>query len=585
MLLAINRLLSLFFLLILLNPDIAAAQLLGGTKAATEEPLKTPPDSLGRRTPQGTVNGFIKALSEQNYLRASRYLVLSRRAYRKTDERIRIVKAFQKLLDQGGNLSPSSILSNKETGNLDDDLQAGEDLVGNISTSKTQIALVVENQADDNEPALWFFSAETVEAIRKADLTGEKTFLDKILPEPLKERKLGNVPIGHLGAVVIMTVISFLLSKLLVFLIGFIIQKLWKKADTEQGTAIIDALTLPVQLYLTVSLFVLFTKDMGVSIVVRQRYSVIILTIGIIAFLILLWRVTDLVSAFIRHRMNAKGRISTVSVILFLSRTTKAAIVVIGVIAILGIIGVDVTAGLAALGIGGIALALGAQKTIENFVGSVSLIADQPIRVGDMCRVDDIKGTVEAIGMRSTTLRTPSRSIITIPNGQLSASKIENYTHRDRFFYNPVFTFRMETTPDQLRYLLVELRSVLFSHPAIIDTPPNVRFTGITSDALKVEIFAYIQADTFEISLEIQEDLLLRMLDVIEASGTSLAYPSQTMYMAQDTPPSVEKTAEAVEKVKKWKENNELQIPQFDSDKVNKLKDSIEYPPKGSYKP
>lgn len=130
---------------------------------------------------------------------------------------------------------------------------------------------------------------------------------------------------------------------------------------------------------------------------------------------------------YTRGRMNRSGRISAVSAVLFLSRTTKVAIVIIGIIAILGIIGVDVTAGLAALGIGGIALALGAQKTIENFVGSVSLIADQPLRVGDYCRVDDIKGTVESIGMRSTTLRTSARTIVTIPNGQLSASKIENY--------------------------------------------------------------------------------------------------------------------------------------------------------------
>lgn len=585
--LTVKRLLLylLLLLLILLKPNKAEAQLLGTAKSQTEEVQKTPDDSLGRRTPQGTVNGFIKAIGDQNYLRASRYLVLSRRAYRKQPERIRIAKAFQHLLDQGGNLSPTTIISNKETGHTDDDLAPGEDLVGKISTSKVDINLYVENQSDDNEPALWFFSAETVEAVLKADLSGEETFLDKILPDILKEKKLGNVPIGHWAIVVIMTVISYLFAKLLAFLLGFLIQKFWKKAASEQGTEIIEALTLPVQLYLTVILFVLLTKDMGISIVVRQRYSAIILTIGILAFLLMIWRVIDFVSQFTRDRMNRTGRVSAASVILFLSRTTKAAIVIIAVIALLGIIGVDITAGLAALGIGGIALALGAQKTIENFVGSVSLIADQPLRIGDYCRIDDIKGTVESIGMRSTTLRTQARTIVTIPNGQLSASKIENYTHRDRFIFNPIFTFRMETTPDQMRYLLVELRTLLFSHPAVIDTPPTVRFTGITSDALKIEITAYIEAISFEISQEVQEDLLLRMMDIIEQSGTSLAYPSQTVYMARDISPSVEKSAEISETVKKWKENNELQIPKFDPKRIEKLKDSIQYPDEGSFKP
>ncbi|UWY27373.1 mechanosensitive ion channel family protein [Flavobacterium sp. TR2] len=582
-----KRLLSflLFLSVLMITPCKLEAQLLGGAKTTTEEPVKVPDDSLGRRTPQGTVNGFIKAIGDQNYLRASQYFMLSKRSYRKTAERIQIAKTFQQLLDQGGNFSPSSILSSKELGRVDDNLATGIDLVGNISTDKVDIQLYLENQSDDSQPALWLFSAETIEAILAADVSGEKTFLDRVLPKVLIEKKFGNVPIGHWGVVVIMTVVTYLLSRLLIFVFIFLLQKVWKKADSEKGNAIIEAFTLPVQMYLTVILFVAFTQRMGISIIVRQRFSIIIMTIGIVAFLILLWRMTDFVSMFTRSRMTSRGRASAVSAVLFLSRTMKAAIVVIGIIAILGIIGVDVTAGLAALGIGGIALALGAQKTIENFVGSVSLIADQPLRVGDYCRVDDIKGTVESIGMRSTTLRTAARSIVTIPNGQLSASKIENYAHRDRFIFNPILGFRMETTPDQMRYLLVEIKSLLYAHPAVLNSTPIVRFTGITADSLKVEITAYIEAINFETSQEAQEDLLLRMMDIIEKSGTSLAYPSQTLYMARDTPVSSEKSSEITKTVKKWKENNELQLPKFDPKKVEELKDSIQYPAKGSFNP
>lgn len=584
MILGIKRLLlSFLFLALLIKPDLMQAQLLGSVKPAEEE-AKIPDDSLGRRSPQGTVNGFIKAIGDQNYLRASQYFVLSKRSYRKNAERIRIVKTFQQLLDQGGNFSPSSIISNKELGRIDDDLATGVDFVGNIATDKISIPIYVENQSDDSEPAIWLFSSETVDAILSADIKGEKTFLDKILPKVLKETKLGNVPIGHWAVIVIMTVLSYFLARLLIFLTVFLTQKLWKKANSEKGLAIIDAFSLPVEMYLAVILFVAFTQRIGISIVVRQRFSIIIITIGIVAFLLLLWRMTDFVSLYARSRMNRRGRISAVSAILFLSRTTKVAIVFIGIIAILGIIGVDVTAGLAALGIGGIALALGAQKTIENFVGSVSLIADQPLRVGDFCRVDDIKGTVESIGMRSTTLRTSARTIVTIPNGQLSASKIENFAHRDRYFFNPIFNFRMDTTPDQMRFLLIELRTLLYSHPEILNSSPVVRFTGITTDALKVEITAYIEAVTFEISQEVQEDILLRMMDIIEKSGTSLAYPSQTIYMARETPISEEKSAAVSETVKKWKEQNELQLPKFDPKRIEELKGSIQYPGEGSFK-
>lgn len=561
-------------------PEITHAQLLGG-KSATEEPEKTPEDTLGRRTPQGTVNGFIKALSDQNYMRASQYLVLSRRAYRREKERVRIAEAFERLLDKGGSISPSSMISNKETGRTDDELAAGVDAVGTITTDKTVIELYVENQSDDDKPAMWQFSAETVNAIATAAI-GEQTILDRILPDVLKDRKMAGVPVGHWLVVVVMIVIAYLLSWALIALFTFLIHKLWRRANTEKISAIIQALTMPIQLYLSVLVFVALTQRLGISIIVRQRFSVIIVTIGIVAFLMLLWRLTDFISTFSKDRMTQRGRISAISVILFLRRTTKVAIVVIGIIAILGAIGVDVTAGLAALGIGGIALALGAQKTMENFVGSVTLIADQPIRVGDYCRVGDIKGTVESIGMRSTTLRTAQRTIVTIPNGEFSASKIENYAHRDRFIFNPIFMFRMDTTPDQLRYLLVELRAVLYSHPSVINSSPIVRFTGITTDALKVEITAYIESINVDASQEVQEDLLLRMMDIVAKSGTSFAYPSQTIYFSRDLGNSEEKTAETTETVKAWRENSELQLPKFDPKRVEELKGTIRYPEEGS---
>ena len=571
----------LLVLLSCIMPYTASAQLLGG-KGNTEETDTTPDDTLGRRTPQGTVNGFIKALGEENYPRASEYLVLSKRSYRRAKERIRIAEAFQKLLDRNGDIMSPSLISNKPTGRTDDNEASGVDLVGTITTNKELINLYVENQSEDGQPALWQFSDETVNAIAKAKIDSEETILDRYLPEVLKVRKLGGVPVGHWLVMVVITVLSYLLAWAIVAFITLVLHLLWRKAKTEKVAAVIEAFTLPAKLYLAVQIFVISTQRLGISIIVRQRFSVIIVTIAIVAFLMLLWRLADFISSFSKDRMTRRGRISAISVILFLRRTTKVAIVIIGIIAILGVVGVDVTAGLAALGIGGIALALGAQKTMENFVGSVTLIADQPIRVGDYCRIGDIKGTVESIGMRSTTLRTAQRTIVTIPNGEFAASKIENFAHRDRYIFNPILTFRMETTPDQMRFLLVEIRALLYSHPSIINSSPIVRFTGITADALKVEVTSYIEAINVDVSQEVQEDLLLRIMDIVAKSGTDLAYPSQTIYFARDKGNSEEKTAEVAETVKKWKDNSELQLPRFDPKHIQEIKGSIHYPEEGS---
>jgi len=212
--------------------------------------------------------------------------------------------------------------------------------------------------------------------------------------------------------------------------------------------------------------------------------------------------------------------------VLFLRRGVKLVLIAFGSISILNVFGWYVTTGLAALGIGGLALALGAQKTIENFVGSITIIADQPLRVGDFCKVDGVAGTVEQIGIRSTRLRTPNRTVVVIPNGQLAALKIENFAFRDRMLFNPTLGLRYETTPDQIRYLLDQLRLLLRNHPQINPDPARVRFTGLGDNSLNVEVFAYVDTTDFNEFLAVQEDLVLRMLDILDESGTGVAFPS-----------------------------------------------------------
>jgi MscS family membrane protein len=569
-------------LLLLAIPQHAQAQLLS-TLTGTETPKEAAepaPDSLGRRTPRGTVDGYIQAMADQNYQRASRYLNM-KRVWRSKTQRERIVKTFQKLLDQSGEMVPTALISNKPEGRTDDDLSPNKDYVGLVKANGEELPLYVENNEKEGSPAVWQFSQETVDALATIS-TEDTTLLDILLPQPLLDRKLGGVPVGHWVAVVVLVLFSYLIAWGLVALLGLIIHGVSKKAREERTWNIIKALGLPLRLYLAVLLFVSVSQQVGISIIIRQRFSAITVTIGIVAFLILLWRLSDIVSEYSTNRMTLRKRISAISVILFLRRMAKATIVIIGIIAILGAIGFDVTTWFAALGIGGIALALGAQKTMENFVGSVTLIADQPIRVGDYCKVGDITGTVESIGMRSTRLRTISRTVVTIPNGNFASTSIENYAHRDKFLFNPLLEFRMETTPGQLRYLLVEIRTLFYSHPMVHNDPAKVRFGGLTANGYRVEITAYIDANNIDTAEEIEEDLYLRILDIVEASGTTFAYPSQTLYMARDKGTDADKTTLTEETVKKWKENKEVRLPSFEPEHIEKLQGTIIYPPEDS---
>jgi len=556
----------------------ASAQLIPDTQTETLEPTYRE-DPYGRDTPRGTVRGFISAVADNDYNLASQYLNLDP-GLQNTQEGDHIAVILQELLDQGY-LIPYARISN-ERGTVEADvLSSNRERVGTVTVDGVRIPVLVESIVTEEGMPIWLFSAETVGLISGATI-GEPVIIDQVLPNFLQDHLLWGAPIGQWLALIVLAVIAYLFTWSLLWAIYYIIPKIWTSAGRDPVAGIIYALKLPILLFLAGWIFVFLSQQIGLSIILRQRFNVLSTILAILAIVVLLWRLVKFIGEYSKKQMIKQGNVSGLSIVSFIQRALSITIIIIGIIALLGLLGINVTAGLAALGIGGLALALGAQKTLENLVGSITLVADQPVRVGDFCKIGDVVGTVERIGMRSTRIRTLGRTIVTIPNGEFSSQKIENFAHRDRFWFNPVLNLRYETTPDQIRYLLVELRSILYSHPKVSPHPARIRFTGLGSTSLDFEVFAYVNAIDFDEFLEVQEDLLLRMMDVVEESGSGFAFPSQTIYFAKDSGVSEEKTKAAHDTVKKWKEEKDLQIPKFDSNKIHNLKNTITYPPEGS---
>ncbi len=541
-----------------------------------------PDDSLGRRTPRGTVSGFIDAVAKQNYILAGRYLRIDT-TLQTNRSRAELARGLQQLLDQRGNIMAYNLLSKDPEGHLNDDLGPNLERIGSARLNSETFALMLERTTDSIRGPIWLFSSQTVQRIPLATEGELKiNLVDKISPKVLSDPKWAGVPVSHWLAMLLIIVAAYLLSGLLVNLILRTIPLFWKKARTEPTEGVIKAFGLPVRLYLAIWVFVAISEQIGISIIVRQQFSVVTFIVGIAAFSLLLWRLFNTSTLFIERRLTSRNNMAGVSAVLFMRRIAKFAVFVIGLLFILDSFGFDVTAGIAALGIGGLALALGAQKTVENFVGSVTLIADQPVRVGDFCKVGETSGTVEQIGMRSTRIRTMDRTVVTIPNGDFSSQRIENFAHREKFKLQTIIGLRYETSPDQLRYLLVQIRSLLYAHSKVDPTPARVRFTEFAASSLNLEVFTYIKAKDFNDFTEIREDIFLRIMDIVNASGSGFAIPSQTLYLAKDRGLNKDKTIEAEEKVREWRETNQMQIPEFAPEHINELKETIKYPPEGS---
>jgi MscS family membrane protein len=200
-------------------------------------------------------------------------------------------------------------------------------------------------------------------------------------------------------------------------------------------------------------------------------------------------------------------------------------------------LGVPVYGIVAGLGIGGLAIALSAQPTIENLIGGLNLFADKPIRVGDVCKYGSDTGTVETIGIRSTRIRAIDRTVSTIPNGVLAKMSIVNLSRRDCLLIQTVIGLRYETSPQQLRDVLVKLRERLHGHPRVVYDTARARFVALGDSSLDIQVFAYVTTNDWVEFLGIQEDILLQLIDVIEGSGAAMAFPSQTLYLGRDRRP------------------------------------------------
>lgn len=217
-------------------------------------------------------------------------------------------------------------------------------------------------------------------------------------------------------------------------------------------------------------------------------------------------------------------------------KLSKVILLALGVVAFLNELGFQVASLLAGLGIGGIALALAAQKTVENLLGSVAIGMDQPFRVGDFVRIEDVVGTVETIGMRSTRVRTLDRTLVTFPNGKLADTRAETFAVRDRLRFLVNLGLARETTAAQLRAVLTQIEAALRAEPALWPEGVSVRFTEIREWALNVEVNAWFRIADWNDFTAVRQELLLRFLEIVEAAGARLAYPTRAV--VQVPPPT-----------------------------------------------
>jgi MscS family membrane protein len=529
-------------------------------------------DPLGRSTPQGTVIGFIKSVDKEDYERAIEYLDTKQPPKRAQQ----LAEQLQVILNWGlaGKLPK---LSNKADGDLEDGLKPNKERIGTVKTTTGAFDITLERVQRGTDPHVWLFSSETLRHLPEVHRDLEYDRVEHYIPKYLKDTRLFNYPLWRWIAIALLFLLAWFITWVIILghrLVYRQFTRSKKKQDVKRFKGPIGVLALALSSYIASLLsHFLLTRLFFI------RVSETLVIIGI-TWLCLFF--VDPISDRILRRKDITQSSGKIAIARLLNKTIKALIIIAGATFLFYMAGLNLTAVLTGLGVGGIAVAFAAQKTLENLFGGVMIISDQPIRVGDFCKAGEFQGTVEDIGLRSTRLRTLNRTVVSVPNGQLATMSLENFTLRDKILFHHKIQLRYETSADQLRYVIAEIRRTLYEHPKVETATARVRFVGFRDSALELEVFGYVMETEYTDFLAIQEDLLLRIMDVVEKSGTAFAFPSQTTYFARDVGLNTEKSKDAIEKVSAWREQGELPFPDFMPEDISKFENKLEYPEPGS---
>ena len=325
--------------------------------------------------------------------------------------------------------------------------------------------------------------------------------------------------------------LSMLAGSILVTILIRIATPIAKRANSSTGDELIIALNAPARLLAGTILFGTiepsFALRKSASDILGRGMDALLVVSLVWVFFGVLDVIAKRVGAKLLTTAEARDRSGVLSLASISAKAAKVLLVFFGFIVVLGQLGLNVTGIIAGFGIGGIAVALAGQKTLENLFGSFTLGIDQPLHIGDFIKVDDLSGTVEQVGLRSTRIRTLDRTVVTMPNGRLADMRIENYSSRDRMRLHVKLGLVYTTTPATLKVIIDEMRAYFNERPDVFKESILVHLMDFGDSAFVIEIMVWQESRRYTEFLTFREEVLLDMMAIVAKNGSSFAYPTQ----------------------------------------------------------
>jgi MscS family membrane protein len=488
----------------------------------------TPIDPLGRTTPRSTVFNFLSAAQKGDFETAARYLNTRKLGHD-------AVILAQQLFDILDRYLPPKLnqVSDSPEGSLTYPASPDRDLVGTITIDDESLDILVDRIDRGKAGSIWLFSSKTLAAIPDVHESISTVRPESFIPKVLIETRFLAIALYQWLAVFLGLPLLYFALSLLNSALSRLVGRVRRRLGSATGSSNPDIVPIPLRLLIIAAIIRWLLAQISLPLLARQFWLQVSITMAVGAAVWILILLNGVAEAHIRLRFGRKDLPGTLSILRFVRRLVDAFVLVLGVLVLLQHFGLNVATAVAGLGVGGIAVALAAQKTLENVIAGVSLIFDQTVRLGDLLKLGDTFGSVEWIGLRSISIRTLHRTVVSVPNGQVASASLENFSSRDKFWFNHILGLTYSTSAQQLGAIINEITDTLTREERIDRDSVRVSFLRFGESSLDVELFAYVFANDMVHFFGIQQRLLLKVMEIVQAAGTEIAFPSRTLYLAK----------------------------------------------------
>ncbi len=247
-------------------------------------------------------------------------------------------------------------------------------------------------------------------------------------------------------------------------------------------------------------------------------------------------RFVDFFGLILMHRASLTETKSDDQLVSFIRESIKVLVVILSFFLILGaVFKLNIASLIAGLGIGGLAIALAAKESLENLLGSFTIFLDKPFTVGDAVKIGSVEGTVEHIGFRSTRIRTPERTYLTVPNKKMVDSELDNLSLRTQRLVKFDVSLIYETTTEQFKNIVADIQAYIDNHPQTYTVDNRVRLFSFGDSSINIMVIYFINTKDNDIYLNVREEINYKIMEIVKKRGSDFAYPTTTVMLKKQT--------------------------------------------------